>query len=82
MTSARDAMDESTQNEWVEVFFTYDQVEANILMDLLKSGGIDVVERSNKVSPYPVNIGRMGEVRLLVRKQDEADARQFIMHEG
>lgn len=75
-------MDESTQNEWVEVFFTYDQVEANILMDLLKSGGIDVVERSNKVSPYPVNIGRMGEVRLLVRKQDEADALQFIKHEG
>jgi hypothetical protein len=64
--------------EWVVVFVTYDSLEAEMIKDLLESGGIQVVLRSSKVSPYPVNIGRMGEVKLLVKNSDKETAEQVI----
>jgi len=65
-------------NEWVEVFITYDSIEAEMIKDLLQSGGMPVVVRSSKVAPYPVNIGKMGEIRILVRVEDEEAAKQVI----
>ena len=64
--------------EWIEVFVTYDSIEADMIKDLLESGGIQVVMKSSKVSPYPVNIGRMGEVKILVRKVDVDAAEEVI----
>lgn len=64
--------------EWVEVLVTYDPVEAEIVKDLLESGGIPVVLRSSKVTPYPVNIGKMGEIKVLVRKDDKETAEELI----
>jgi hypothetical protein len=34
--------------------------------------------RSAKVTPYPVNIGKIGEVKLLVRSQDKEAAEGLI----
>lgn len=45
-------------------------MEAEIIKDLLESGGIQVCMMSLKVGPYPVNVGKMGEIRLLVRNED------------
>ena len=67
--------------EWVEVLITYDPVEADIIKDLLESGGISVVLRSSKVSPYPVNIGKMGEVKILVKVEDKERAEKIIKGE-
>jgi len=64
--------------EWVELLITYDPVEAEIIQDILESGGIPVVLRSSKVSPYPVNIGKIGEVKVYVRKEDKETAEQVI----
>lgn len=64
--------------EWVVVFVTYDSLEAEMIKDLLESGGIPVVLRSSKVSPYPVNIGKMGEIKIMVRKEDEDTAQEVI----
>jgi hypothetical protein len=64
--------------EWVEVLVTYDPVEAEIVKDLLESGGIPAVLRSSKVTPYPVNIGKMGEISVLVRKEDKETAEEVI----
>ena len=64
--------------EWVEVLITYDQLEAEIIKDLLESGGIPVVLRSSKISPYPVNIGKIGEVKVLVKKEDKETAEKVI----
>jgi len=64
--------------EWVVILVTYDSLEAEMIKDLLESGGIPVVLRSSKVSPYPVNIGRMGEVKVLVRKEDQHLAEEAI----
>lgn len=65
-------------DEWIEVLITYDPIEAEIIKDLLESGGIPVVIRSAKVTPYPVNIGKIGEVKLLVRSQDKEAAEELI----
>jgi len=67
--------------EWIEVLVTYDQIEAEIVKDLLESGGIPAVIRSSKVSPYPVNVGKIGEVRVLVRNKDRELAEEMIKQE-
>ncbi|MEC4675768.1 MAG: DUF2007 domain-containing protein [Nitrospirota bacterium] len=64
--------------EWAVVFVTYDSLEAEMLKDLIESGGIDVVLRSSRVTPYPVNIGRMGEVKLLVKEEDKETVVELI----
>ncbi|MEW6570474.1 MAG: DUF2007 domain-containing protein [Nitrospirota bacterium] len=64
--------------KWVEILVTYDTLEAEIIKDILESGGISVVIRSSKVRPYPVNIGKMGEVKVLVREEDVEAARRII----
>lgn len=64
--------------EWVEVFVTYDAIEAEMIKDLLESGGIPVVLKSSKVNPYPVNIGKIGEVKVLVREGNKEAAEQVI----
>ncbi len=64
--------------EWEEIRLIYDPLEAEIIKDLLESGGIPVVIRSSKVSPYPVNVGKMGEIRILVRREDRELAEEVI----
>ena len=65
-------------NEWVEVFITYDSIEAEMIKDLLESGGMPVILKSSKVAPYPVNIGSMGEIRILVREEYKDTAKKVI----
>jgi hypothetical protein len=52
--------------EWAEVLFTYDEVD------------IEVVMKSLKIRPYPVSIGRIGEVRLLVKNDDLEKAKGVL----
>jgi hypothetical protein len=63
---------------WAEIFFTYDEIEAEIVKDLLEAEDIQVVVKSMKMTPYPVSIGRMGEMRLMVRNEDLERARELI----
>ncbi len=65
-------------DKWVDLLVTYDPLEAEMIKDLLESGGIDVVIRSAKVSPYPVNVGKMGEIKVLVREEDKDTAEEVI----
>lgn len=66
------------QDKWTVVCVTYDSIEAEMIKDLLESGGIDAVIRSSKVTPYPVNLGRMGEVKIVVREKDRDSAEDMI----
>ncbi len=63
---------------WIEVFITYDALEAEMIKDLLESGGVEAEIRSSKVTPYPVNLGKMGEVKILVKESDRAAAEELI----
>jgi hypothetical protein len=66
------------EKDWIELLITDDPLEAEMIKDLLESGGIPVVLRSSKVTPYPVNIGKMGEIRILVRREDKETAVMVI----
>ena len=65
-------------DDWTEIFFTYDDVEAGIVKGMLESEDIQVIIQSSKITPYPVNIGKMGEVRLLVRSADVKRAEEVM----
>lgn len=65
-------------SEWVELLFTYDEIEAQIVKELLEGEGISVVINSTKITPYPVSIGRMGEVRVMIREEDMEKAREIL----
>ena len=65
-------------SEWTEVLFTYDEVEAEIVKDVLEAENIQVVMKSLKITPYPVSIGRIGEIRLLVRNEDFEKAKDVL----
>ncbi|KPK44611.1 MAG: hypothetical protein AMK74_04855 [Nitrospira bacterium SM23_35] len=68
--------------EWVQLLITFDPLEAEMIKDLLESGGIPVVLRSSKVSPYPVNIGKIGEIKVLVKKEDQEAAEEFLREDS
>lgn len=65
-------------SEWIEILITSDSLEAEMIKDVLESGGIPVVLRSSKVSPYPVNIGKIGEIKVLVKKEDQDAAKEVL----
>jgi hypothetical protein len=69
------------ENEWVELLITNNEIEAAMIKDLLESGGISVKMRSARVRPYPVSIGRMSEIKILVRKSDLEAAKEFLKQE-
>ena len=64
--------------EWAEVLFTYDEIEAEIVQDILEAEGIEVSVRSRRVSQFPANVCRMGEIRLLVKQEDLKNARNLL----
>ncbi len=64
--------------DWVELLVTDDPLEAEMIKDLLESGEIPVVLRSSKVTPYPVNIGKMGEIKIMVRNEDKEQAEEVL----
>ncbi|MHB8882384.1 MAG: putative signal transducing protein [Thermodesulfovibrionales bacterium] len=65
-------------DEWTVLLVTYDLLEADMLKDVLESGDIPVELRSAKVTPYPVNVGRMGEVKVMVRESDREEAEALL----
>ena len=65
-------------DDWVEIIDTNDEIEAQIVKNILEAENIQVVMNSMKIRPYPVSIGRIGEVRLLVRAKDIEKARDVI----
>lgn len=64
--------------KWIEVFITCDYLEAEVIKSLLESGDVPVVLRSLKVAPYPVNVGKLGEIKILVREVDKDIAEKVI----
>jgi 3-dehydroquinate synthase class II len=67
---------------WTVIYVTNDSLEAEMIKDLLESGEIPVVLRSSKVSPYPVNVGKIGEIKILVNDKDKDIAEKLINEES
>ncbi len=63
-------MTKKTLERWMDIHTTYDESEAAIIAGLLKDGGIQCKVESHRISALPVSVGRLGEVRVLVRAED------------
>lgn len=70
------------KEQWAELLVTHDAIEAGMIKDLLESGGIHVAIRSAKTTPYPLNIGTMGEIIVLVSEMDFDAAKALIESSG
>jgi hypothetical protein len=66
---------------WTVIYVTNDSLEAEMIKDLLESGEIPTVLRSSKVTPYPVNVGKIGEIKILVNDKDKEIAEKLIKEE-
>ncbi len=65
-------------NNWTELLITYDELEAQIIKNILEAEDIQVVINSLKIRPYPVSIGKIGEVKVLIRDKDLEKAKEII----
>lgn len=65
-------------SEWIEFLVTYDEVEVQIVKNILEGEDIQVVVDSMKIRPYPVSIGRIGEVKLMIKKEDLEKAEEVL----
>lgn len=63
---------------WAELLVSYDETEVQIIKNILDNEHIPVVINSLKIRPYPVNIGKMGEIRIMVRKEDLKEAQEVL----
>ncbi len=64
--------------EWVELLVTHDEVEAQIIKNILDAENIEVVLNSSKIRPYPVSIGKIGEIKILVNKKNIEKAKEVL----
>ncbi len=62
----------------MELYKTYDSLEADRISDLLAEHGIACVVRDLSISPYPLTIGRFSERRISVDAADAARARDVL----
>lgn len=62
----------------VEVYKTYDPLEAGRIADLLAGHAITCSIRDMTMSPYPLTIGRFGERRVAVTLRDVSDTRRVL----
>jgi len=63
----------------VEVYKTYDALEAGRIQDLLADHAIVCSIRDLTISPYPLTIGRFGEKRVAVSPVDAPEARRLLV---
>ena len=63
---------------WTEVYAPGDELEAQLLSENLRGQGIDAQVFSQQDHVYPVHVGELGRVRLLVPDQERDRALEMI----
>lgn len=63
---------------WTEVYAPGDEVEARLLQDVLRAEGIDAQVYSQQDHVYPVHVGELGRIRLLVPDEKTERALQTV----
>lgn len=65
--------------EALVVVYTSGRMDAEVVRSMLESNDIEAtIDNPGAVAAYPVNVGAMGEARILVNAADEARARALI----
>jgi formate dehydrogenase assembly factor FdhD len=63
---------------WIEIASAGSEDEANLLVGFLDSEGIASQIENLKFHMEPVNVGKMGEIRVYVKTDDEARAQELL----
>jgi hypothetical protein len=72
-------MTDTRSEEWVEVAAVGDDEEAEIIAGLLQSEGIPVEVEGVTHSPFPENLGALGDARVMVPPDRAEEARALIV---
>ncbi len=73
------------KNDYVEVYITNGQLEADMIRLMLEANGLHVITRQESAGVvYGLTVGPLGEVRILVPEPEAADAAALLeaMEEG
>jgi hypothetical protein len=71
--------EEGTEEELVELLSVQGEMDAQILVGILESEGIEVMMKSHQTfSALPFTVDGMGAVKLMVRKEDLHKAKALI----
>jgi hypothetical protein len=57
-----------------EIYLCYDIMEADRIKGLLEENGIYCIFRDMTITPYPMNIGRFAEKRIVVEEDKVEEA--------
>ena len=68
---------ELSEEEWVLVYTTFSEIDADMLKENLESAGISATILSQKDSSFPVP-GDLSRIKLFVKKADVGEALEFI----
>jgi hypothetical protein len=63
---------------WIAAYSSNEESEAILVRGLLEAEGIPCRLESARISQLPVNIGDLGEVRVLVHNEDFEKARKAL----
>lgn len=67
-----------SENLFIEIYATYDLLEAEQIKGFLEEEGLPVQIRDLGISPYPIHIGTFNEKRIRVMESDKEEAIQLI----
>jgi len=63
-------MTDKTTERWKDIYTTYDESDATLIVGLLESEGIPARVESSKISNIPVSVGKLGEITVYVKLGD------------
>jgi hypothetical protein len=75
---ARPNPDAQTYQEWVSVFETGTDFEADMVRDRLDDNGIAAVVLTQRDHAFNLNVGDLSAVHVMVRPEDAAEAREIL----
>lgn len=65
----------------VDIYVSYNPVEAQLIRDILADNNIDSFARPLQPSQFPLNVGKHGQIRITV-SQENAPASRAILQEA
>jgi len=68
----------ATRIRFVELYFSYDEIETTLIANLLEESGISCIIRDMRITPYPLTIGVFTERRVAVEEDRVEEARIII----
>lgn len=63
-----------------EIYFSYNDIEADLIKNLLEEHDIYCIVRDMKISPYPVSLGEFSEKRIVVEEDKVEEAKTLIRY--